>query len=76
MKKILILKKYQKYILYVEKNEQWMTYGKPSAHILTPYVTIPVDTSKSGHLYNVRVTAYNTHLPSGDYPGLCVFLSV
>jgi hypothetical protein len=47
----------------------WHTYGSPPAQIMGTAVTLPIDKATSGQVYNLRITAFNTHLPSGDYPG-------
>ena len=58
---------------------KWHTYGDPPAHIPGTSVTMPIDRTTSGQVYNLRITAFNTHIPSGDYPGfvgpytLCIF---
>jgi hypothetical protein len=48
---------------------KWHTYGAPPAHIRDTSVTMPIDRTTSGQVYNLRLNAFNTHVPSGDYPG-------
>lgn len=48
---------------------KWHTYGNPPAHIFGTSVTMPIDRTTSGQVYNMRINAFNPHLPSGDYPG-------
>ena len=60
---------YQLASLAYEPMTQWSTYGTPPAHILDTRVTIPIDPAQSGKVFNVRVSAFNAHLKTNDYPG-------